>query len=931
MPAPIQPTATLVNTNTVGDELAPRMARLADGGWVIIWSGRETVASAAGDFGVFGQRYDASGGPIGSEFLISSSTPGQSEYDPDIVALPDGGWIVAWQSVPAPFTGVGSTLVYTRRYDAAGNASPEVQVHAPDGYPHGELPVITVLADGGWVVVLHSIRAGGAGIDLYAYRYDATGAPLGLPFRINTSTASDQHTASISAIGDGGWVAAWQSQGQDSSGAGVYSQRYDAVGNPVGGETLVNSTVAGDQAHPSVAALADGGWIVVWMSDGVDGSGSGIVSQRYDASGALFGAQTLLNGVLTAGDQGYPTVIAMPDGGYVVRWLSHDGVSAPTGARQMGVYIQRFDANGVILGPPAIRIGTTTEDDLYATAVAPTANGWIAAWAPFGSDGSGHGIYALTSIALPPPINVINGTPGNDTLLGTPGDDQINGFGGNDLLVGFAGNDILNGGDGIDVLLGGLGNDTLAGGDGSDWAIYADAPGAVEVDLETGSATGANGNDTLIDMENVVGSAFDDVIIGDAGDNFINGLAGDDFVLAGHGNDNVDGGDGDDGLNGNQGDDYLIGGNGHDNLSGQQGNDILEGGAGDDLLRGGSGDDIMDGGAGLDRAAFFPVGLDMPAGGVTVSLLLQGVAQDTGHGWDTLIGIEHISGTALSDTMTGDGGDNWLRGAGGGDTISGGSGDDLVEAADGDNLLDGGDGVDTASFAPGVASGPVNVSLALQEGAQSTGIGSMTLTNFENLSGTTFDDTLSGDAGANLLAGDAGNDTLNGGDGNDILYGDGAVAIDFPEGVGTSGPIAIFANRASGNDALNGGKGDDLLLGGGGDDLLTGGQGDDTFAFSDGSGDDVITDFKKKDMIVIEAAGVDEFADLTIGTNANGDAVISWGTGDSITLEDYKAEKLSADDFNFGGATAATLSAADMGWIGGSAPSELLGAAGWLY
>jgi Ca2+-binding RTX toxin-like protein len=103
-----------------------------------------------------------------------------------------------------------------------------------------------------------------------------------------------------------------------------------------------------------------------------------------------------------------------------------------------------------------------------------------------------------------------------------------------------------------------------------------------------------------------------------------------------------------------------------------------------------------------------------------------------------------------------------------------------------------------------------------------------------------------------------------------------------------------------GNDVLVGGKGNDTLNGGGGDDILTGGQGEDVFVFGPGSGDDHVTDFAKKDVISLQGiSGVDDFSDLSI-VNAGGSAVISWGTGDSITLDGYKASKLSAADFNFG-------------------------------
>lgn len=501
----------------------------------------------------------------------------------------------------------------------------------------------------------------------------------------------------------------------------------------------------------------------------------------------------------------------------------------------------------------------------------------------------------------------LSGSAGNDSLTGDGGANLLAGDSGNDSLSGGAGNDTLYGdgrvivdthgtgysgpiatyGDveadfpgggfaaGDDLLEGGDGDDSLWGGGGSDTASYAGASGPVFVSLASGSASGA-GDDQLHDIENVLGSAHDDQLLGSDGAN------------------------------------VLTGGGGHDYIRAAGGNDVLSGGDGDDYLGGGLGDDLVDGGAGWDRAAFY----HGTAAGVTVDLNIQGVAQDTGQGMDVLTGIEHASGTAFDDVLIGNGGDNWLWGEEGNDTLLAGAGNDLVEVGTGTHVADGGSGNDTLSFyanGTGVTAN-VTVSLMLQGSAQATGAGSMTLTGFENLSGSYQDDILAGDGGSNSLAGDVGNDTLSGGDGNDSLYGDGRIIVDT-HGTGTSGPIATFGDVVlafpgdpdivSGNDTLTGGKGDDRLVGGGGDDILTGGQGRDSFVFGPGSGDDRVTDFAKKDLIAIEGvAGVDDFSDLTI-VDVGGSAVISWGTGDSITLDGFKANKLSAADFSFGEAAPA--------------------------
>jgi Ca2+-binding RTX toxin-like protein len=173
------------------------------------------------------------------------------------------------------------------------------------------------------------------------------------------------------------------------------------------------------------------------------------------------------------------------------------------------------------------------------------------------------------------------------------------------------------------------------------------------------------------------------IINGTPGDDLLNGTPGDDTINAFAGNDLARGRDGND---------LLDGGEGHDNLHGNEGNDILLGGSGDEYLRGDSGDDLIDGGAGWDRVAFFTA-----TSGINVDLRIQGVAQNTGVGFDTLSGIEHASGTEFADVILGNDGDNWLWGENGDDSIAAFGGNDLVEVGPGIVSADGGAGNDTIS------------------------------------------------------------------------------------------------------------------------------------------------------------------------------------------------------------------------------------------
>ncbi len=197
---------------------------------------------------------------------------------------------------------------------------------------------------------------------------------------------------------------------------------------------------------------------------------------------------------------------------------------------------------------------------------------------------------------------------------------------------------------------------------------------------------GSNGYVTVLTLENTQALNF-------TAHNF-NGLAPlPGSVEGGAGPDTLFGTGGMDVLNGNGGDDVLIGGAGADVLNGGSGNDLLDGGDGDDVLNGGSG-------AQGDTVTYATA-----SAGVTVNLATSGLQNTGGSGFDSLSGIEHLIGSAFTDTLRGDGfanrltdtlgGDDFLRGEGGNDTIlisrSGGGAATTVR-------LNGGDGDDALTF-----------------------------------------------------------------------------------------------------------------------------------------------------------------------------------------------------------------------------------------
>ncbi len=407
--------------------------------------------------------------------------------------------------------------------------------------------------------------------------------------------------------------------------------------------------------------------------------------------------------------------------------------------------------------------------------------------------------------------DIIEGGLGNDNLRGSAGLDtasyahasggvtvslailvnQNTGSAGTDKLAEFENllgsdfNDVLTGDAFDNVIQGGLGADVLDGGLGIDTVSYAGATAGVTVDLSTAGAqdTGGAGIDTLVNFENLLGSAFADTLTGDANANRIDGGLGDDTLAGGLGDDVLDGNVGSDtasyagatsgvtvdlGIVGAQDTggagidtlariENLIGSDFADVLRGAAGANTLQGGLGADLLSGDGGDDVMDGGGDVDTVSY-----DDAGSAVTVDLSIAGPQNTVGGGTDTLSNIENLTGSAFGDTLTGDAGAN---------VIMGGQGVDLLAGGLGDDTLDGGADVDTATYA-GAATGVV-VDLSVVIAQDTVGAGLDTLANIENLIGSAFADTLTGDGAANRIDGGLGDDSLYGGGGDDLLIGGG--------------------------------------------------------------------------------------------------------------------------------------------------------------
>ncbi|MDI1295693.1 MAG: calcium-binding protein [bacterium] len=345
--------------------------------------------------------------------------------------------------------------------------------------------------------------------------------------------------------------------------------------------------------------------------------------------------------------------------------------------------------------------------------------------------------------------DILNGGDGHDGLEGGDGNDTLNGEVGNDRLIGGLGDDIINGGDGDDVIFSDAGADKMDGGVGNDLLTYENSTQGVAFSMASGAAGTAGDalGDTYANIENVIGSAFNDSIGGSSANN------------------------------------RLLGGAGNDTLIGNGGEDHLEGGVGGDTLNGNGGYAYAD--------------YTTATSGVSAYLTWEAGGSGDAAG-DHFVSIEGMVGSSFADILSGDSVDNtlqggdgndWLFGREGSDYLVGGNGTDVLSGGAGNDLLDGGAGNDVAyyrdagatlftvaqyGFKTGMVDGRnYGISLDIANGVNNFGEAAYDqLVNIENIWGSNYDDVIRGadDVGGQVY-GFAGNDILDGRGGDDIFYG----------------------------------------------------------------------------------------------------------------------------------------------------------------
>lgn len=381
----------VVPTTVYGNQREPKITALSNGGFVVAWTDYSRRGGDTSGSAVRAQVYAANGTPVGSEILVNTTTV-DYQYEPTVTALSNGGFVISWTDD----NGIGG---------ATSPAAVRGQVFAADGSRSGgelllstghkrENRALAGLSDGTFVAVWRddSLSADySIGLALRGQRFTADGTRLGSEFLINQPVyqpigpAYHHDHPSVAALSNGGFVVTWQLLSNSDQLGPLFGQLYASDGSRVGSQFGIAPVTTDIPYPPSVAALSDGRFVVVWNCLTYlppSYASYGVRGQLYAADGTRSGKEF---SITDSGSTWQPSVATLSDGSFVVTWKDNtNSGDADSG----GVHGRLYTAGGTAVGSEFL-INTTTTSEQSAPAVAALSGGGFAVAWQDSSSGSG--------------------------------------------------------------------------------------------------------------------------------------------------------------------------------------------------------------------------------------------------------------------------------------------------------------------------------------------------------------------------------------------------------------------------------------------------------------------------------------------------------------------------------------------------------------
>jgi hypothetical protein len=267
-----------VNNVTNNDQKWSSVAMDSTGNFVVTWT---SVAQDGDKNGIFGRRFNVTTNSLETEFAINTTTT-NDQQNSSIAMAPQGGFVVTWYD--AGVTG-NHTGVYARKFSADTTpVTPEIPVQAA-----AIAPTFTSIAmnDQGQFVVAWSNKATGtqADADIFARQFDPLGVPLAAAFRVNTVLPSDQVNPMVSSDAQGNFAIVWQGDPNSTTFPGVFGRTFNYRGAALEDEFRISPLVTRSFINPAVLLNPGLQAVFAWTAlNGQDGSGAGVYSRRFQVT-----------------------------------------------------------------------------------------------------------------------------------------------------------------------------------------------------------------------------------------------------------------------------------------------------------------------------------------------------------------------------------------------------------------------------------------------------------------------------------------------------------------------------------------------------------------------------------------------------------------------------------------------------------------------
>ena len=379
------------------------------GNFVVVW-----LDLRDGPYRIYGQIYDTTGTPVGSNIRLDENTGPGYQYNPS-VSTNGNQFIVAWEDSR------NDRSIYKRRFAMDGTpVTGETEVNDVNGTRRQDYPSVDMNINGNGVIVWRdyrepqgiyfamlnsngdttggnkwvatgygypglSVNNNGSFIITYDYNqniyfrmYSSSGDTIGPIKIVNDTTYGSRDYPNIDADSANNFVISWYDYRNGNS--DIYAQKFTSTGDTIGTNFLVNDDVGTpNQYQPDVCVSPGGKFLIVWY-DNRNGNYD-IYGQLYDATGATIGTNTLINDDGGTAHQYYPRAGVLPDGRFIVVWQDY--------RTPLGIYGQIIDSNGSPVGTNFMI--SETSGWLPSIAVNPNG-GYVVTWKD--SRGFGYDVYA---------------------------------------------------------------------------------------------------------------------------------------------------------------------------------------------------------------------------------------------------------------------------------------------------------------------------------------------------------------------------------------------------------------------------------------------------------------------------------------------------------------------------------------------------------